>query len=171
MLQSPVDARKKSDRICDQIIQMPAFQKAETIYAYMAANGEVSLGFLLDYGWKKGKKVAVPKINGNDMEFYYIGSYLDVSPGYFHIMEPKGDMVAENEDALILVPGVAFGKNGARMGYGKGFYDKYLSAHPGHPTIAPAYEFQVLDSLITQPWDVPVEQIVTENRIYQGDME
>ena len=85
-----------------------------------------------------------------------------------HIMEPDPDRcecLDSEEDALIIMPGVAFDADRRRIGYGGGFYDRYLAVHPGHVTVAAAYEFQVLEQVPSQEQDIRPQLLVTEDRI------
>jgi 5-formyltetrahydrofolate cyclo-ligase len=84
-----------------------------------------------------------------------------VENGYANIPEPIADgPVAEDKTALVLMPGMAFTKNGDRMGYGGGFYDKFLAAEPDHPTLALCYAFQMVESLPTEEYDIPVDCVL-----------
>jgi 5-formyltetrahydrofolate cyclo-ligase len=68
--------------------------------------------------------------------------------------------VADDETALVLMPGLAFDPQGHRVGYGGGFYDKFLAKEPGHPTVALCYEFQVFDALEVDDYDIPVDLVI-----------
>jgi 5-formyltetrahydrofolate cyclo-ligase len=84
-----------------------------------------------------------------------------VSKGYAGIPEPIADEpVADDPTALVLMPGLAFDPQGHRIGYGGGFYDKFLAAEPNHPTLALCYDFQMLDHVQTQPFDVNVDCVL-----------
>ncbi len=155
----------KSRRICETIIQMEDFQKASSVYVYMDYNAEVMTRGIIEEAWKQGKKVAAPKVEGDTMSYYYITSYDDVKPGYFGIPEPEAVNPASDEDALVIIPGVGFDGHRHRCGYGKGFYDKFLAAHPFHPTIAAAFEFQIMDEVVSDVFDICPKYLVTEERI------
>ena len=110
---------------------------------------------------KDGKKVAVPKVYGDTMRFIYLEDLNGIEKGYAGIPEPVADEpVAADETALVLMPGLAFDKVGHRIGYGGGFYDKFLSAEPTHPTVALCYDFQMLPNLETEEFDVPVDLVL-----------
>jgi 5-formyltetrahydrofolate cyclo-ligase len=156
---------EKSRKICEQVIAMEAFQRARTIYTYMDYNGEAMTGALIEAAWRLGKQVAAPKVEGETMSYYYISSYEDVAPGYFNIPEPQPVRPACDEDALLIVPGVAFDAKRHRCGYGKGFYDRYLSAHPGHTTIAIALELQMMEEVPSDVHDICPQILVTEERV------
>ncbi|WP_394923928.1 5-formyltetrahydrofolate cyclo-ligase [uncultured Robinsoniella sp.] len=155
-----------SHEICQKIIQSEDFQKAPCIYVYMDYNGEVSTRELIEEAWKQKKRVAAPKVNGADIDYYYIHSYEDVAPGYFHIPEPITTEQAFEENALVIVPGVAFDSKCHRCGYGKGFYDRYLSLHTKHRTIAVAFDFQVVDAVPSDAHDILPQMLITPAASY-----
>ena len=108
------------------------------------------------------------------MEFYQITSYEDLEPGHFGVWEPKVYCpVYEGPSALLLVPGVAFDREGRRIGYGGGFYDRYLEKHPDHHTVGYAYAFQIYEHLPTEVFDRRVDCVLTENGFlkYTGERE
>ena len=84
-----------------------------------------------------------------------------VEKGYSGIPEPILDEpVADDETALVLMPGLAFDPQGHRIGYGGGFYDKFLASEPNHPTLALCYDFQMLPYLETEEFDMPVDSVL-----------
>lgn len=160
--------RAASQEICRRVIDTPAFQSASAIYVYMDCKGEVSVRPLLETAWRMKKRTAAPRVTGpGEMRYYYLSSYRDLKPGYCGIMEPATDEEAREENALLIVPGVAFDRNCRRCGYGQGFYDRYLAAHPGHPTIALAFEFQIMEEIPADSHDVRPQMLITEKEIYQ----
>lgn len=165
---SSQELQEKSKKICETVMAMNAFQEASAVYVYMDYNGEAMTGYLIEEAWKQGKRVAAPKVNGNEMSYYYITSYEDVKPGYFGIPEPEAVNPACDEDALLIVPGVAFDAMRHRCGYGKGFYDRYLSVHTNHPTIAIALEMQMMEEVPSDVHDICPQYLVTEKRVISG---
>lgn len=109
-----------------------------------------------------GKRVAVPKVYGDTMKFLWLDDLSAVAPGAYNIPEPIADgPEADDETALVLMPGLAFDPEGHRCGYGGGFYDKFLAAHPTHPTLALCYGFQMFDHLETDDYDIPVDAVIS----------
>lgn len=159
---------KNSEIICEKIMETEAFLKASVIYVYMDCKGEVSIRPLLLKAWEMGKKTAAPRVTGpGEMKYYYITSYEDVEPGYYDIPEPVKDMPqAHDEDALLIVPGVAFDKNCHRCGYGQGFYDRYLQKHTQHTTVAVAFDFQMVDKIPAGEYDIFPQRVMTEKEVY-----
>lgn len=158
--------REDSHKICKSIINSQDFLNAECIYTYMDFKGEASTKELIEEAWRLGKRVAAPKVEGANIIYYYITSYEDVMPGYFQIPEPVTTERAEEEKALLIVPGVAFDRQLHRCGYGKGFYDRYLSIHTNHKTIAIAFDFQVVDKIATDDFDISPQILITPSTCY-----
>jgi 5-formyltetrahydrofolate cyclo-ligase len=95
------------------------------------------------------------------MRFIYMDDLSRVASGYAGIPEPIADgPVADDENALVLMPGLAFDPEGHRIGYGGGFYDKFLEAEPNHPTVALCYGFQMLEHLETESHDKMVDLVL-----------
>ena len=141
--------------------QSEAYKAAKTIYGYLPYNQEVRTVPMLEQALKDGKRVAVPKVYGDEMKFLYLDDLTKVEKGYAGIPEPIADEpVADDETALVLMPGLAFDPQGHRIGYGGGFYDKFLAAEPNHPTLALCYEFQMLPELHTEEHDIPVDTVL-----------
>ena len=139
------EAEKYSEKICETLVSLPEFQEA---------------------AWKAGKRVAVPKVTGaHEMKYYYLESFEQLAPGYFQIPEPAWGEEAKDEDAFLIVPGVAFDKNRHRAGYGQGFYDRYLSVHRKHKTAAVAFDFQIVEEVPAEATDIFPDKVITETRI------
>lgn len=156
-----------SSQIIHNVFALPAFNEHSVIYAYMDYVGEVQTKEFIIECIKLGKKVALPRVMGKHMDFFYIHSvFEDVEPGYAGILEPKTNWLAQEKTPFILVPGVAFDIQKNRMGLGKGFYDKYLASCPNAYKAGVAFSFQVFEKIPTEPTDIQMDCIVTEDRIY-----
>ena len=153
-----------SNIILNKIINNDLYKKSETLYIYVDTGNEVHTRKLIEHSLKLNKKVACPKVSGRKMCFIKIDTIADLMPGKFGIYEPVGNE-AVSSDGLIIVPGVAFDKNCSRIGYGGGYYDRFLAERSFH-TIALAYEMQILEYIPTCKFDVKVEMIITEKNIY-----
>lgn len=152
---------QRSARLGQLFTQSDAYKAAKTIYGYLPYNQEVRTVPMLEQALRDGKKVAVPKVYGEEMKFLYLDDLTRVAKGYAGIPEPIADgPVADDETALVLMPGLAFDPEGHRIGYGGGFYDKFLAAEPDHPTLALCYEFQMLPKLDTEEHDIPVDTVL-----------
>lgn len=151
----------RSAKLAQLFFASEAYQKAKTIYGYLPYNQEVRTVPMLAQALKDGKKVAVPKVYGDEMKFLYLDDLNAVAKGYAGIPEPIADEpVAQDETALVLMPGLVFDPQGHRIGYGGGFYDKFLAAEPHHPTLALCYEFQMLPKLDVEDHDIPVDTVL-----------
>ena len=137
------------------------YKNAASVYVYLPYNQEVRTWEIVKRAWADGKKVAVPKVYGDFMKFLWLESFDDLAPGGWDIPEPTFDEpVADDEAALILMPGLAFDPQGHRVGYGGGFYDKYLQDHPRHKLVALCYPFQMFDHLDVEAHDIPVDLVI-----------
>lgn len=155
------EIEEKSRRLGALFLRSDAYRRARTVYGYLPYNQEVHTVPLLEQALAEGKQVAVPKVYGDEMKFIYITDLTQVEKGYAGIPEPIADgPVAADKTALVLMPGLAFDPQGHRIGYGGGFYDKFLAAEPNHPTIALCYDFQILERLDTEEFDIPVDFVL-----------
>ncbi len=151
----------KSEALAKCFYASDAYRNAKTIYGYMPYNQEVRTVPMMEQAIRDGKKVAVPKVYGQEMKFILIDDFSKVEKGYAGIPEPVADgPVAEDKTALVLMPGLAFDKEGHRIGYGGGFYDKFLASEPDHPTLALCYDFQMLPQVYTEEFDIPVDVVL-----------
>jgi len=159
----PEEIERCSTRLAERLFDHPAYRAARAVYGYLPFNQEVRTQPILRRALREGKRVAVPRVTDGEMEFFWLEDLEAVRPGFCGIPEPlENARVADDESALILVPGLAFDPSGSRCGYGGGFYDRWLRRHPGHPTLALCYEFQVLPRLRPGPQDIPVDYILSE---------
>ena len=148
-------------RLGELFAQCPQYQQAQAIYGYLPYNQEVRTIPMLERALAEGKKVAVPKMYGDEMKFIYIEDLSGLENNSFGIPEPIADEpVAQDPNALILMPGLAFDRQGHRIGYGGGYYDRYLQQEPNHPTVALCYAFQMMDQLQTEEFDIPVDMVI-----------
>jgi len=158
---TPQQIAEKSEKLKALFLETPQYQQAKTLYGYLPYNQEVRTVPILQQALADGKQVAVPKVYGDKMKFILLTDLDRVAEGYAGIPEPVEDTpVAEDSTALVLMPGLAFDREGHRIGYGGGFYDKFLSCEPNHPTVALCYDFQVLEKLETEAFDVPVDLVL-----------
>ncbi len=159
---------QKSGIICKRVTRLAAYQKADTIYTYVSMPKEVSTFPLIDAAWKDGKRVAVPKVTGDRMRFIILNSYEQLEEGHFHVLEPKFGLEADDKQALLIMPGVAFDRHCHRIGYGKGYYDRFLKEEPSHDSLALAFAFSLLPEIPQQETDICPRRIVTEGGIIEN---
>lgn len=169
---SEEERKEKSCQIAEKIAVHQCFCGADVIFVYADYNGEVETGPIIESARKMGKQVAVPKVHGDVMEFYKVESGDDFEPGCMGILEPKDSCpsmanLGDETKVLVIMPGAVFDLHHHRIGYGGGYYDKYLSAHPNYATMAIAYELQVLDEIPSESFDIKPDVIMTETSTYQ----
>lgn len=155
---SDAQIQAASENLLQQLIAHPFYQAASSIYGYLSYNQEVRTEPILRRAQADGKRVAVPKVYGEEMKFLWL-EWDKVQAGYRGIPEPIDGELADDKTALVLMPGLAFDAQGHRLGYGGGFYDRFLAAQP-HTTLALCYDFQMLTQLETEAHDIPVDAVL-----------
>lgn len=170
------ECMKKSRLILEKLLTLPSVQKAEYILCYVDYKSEVRTKALIERLLSMGKKVYVPRVCGEDMDFYRINSLNDLLMGYKGILEPLEEpekrftaelFVQHSMDTVMLLPGVAFDKKGGRIGYGKGYYDRYLMRIPCKERIALSYQMQLVEDAKSSELDIPLTGIITEHEFLQ----
>lgn len=158
--------------ITERILSHPWFREAEDIYCYIDFDGEPGTRAVIEEAWRLGKRVWAPKVLEEQMDFYQITTYDTLTPGAFGIPEPSGESEpASGKDGLMIMPGIAFDRQRNRVGYGKGYYDRYLRDHPGLRTIAAAFACQIVGRIEAEEQDIAPMALVTEQDIYQEGKE
>ena len=151
----------KSEKLGELFAASELYQNAKSIYGYLPYNQEVRTVAMLEQAIRDGKRVAVPKCYGDEMRFIWMEDLSKVEKGYAGIPEPVEDgPVADDHTALVLMPGLAFDPQGHRIGYGGGFYDRFLAEETEHPTLALCYDFQMLEHLETEEFDIPGDAVL-----------
>lgn len=168
------EQNQKSKIISEKTANLESVEKADTVLCYAGYKSEVLTNSLIQNLLERGKKVYLPKVSNDDMEFQRIYRQDDLVNGYMNIPEP-GDhctetflpqMLSQYGDRVVMIlPGCAFSPNGERIGYGKGYYDRYLMRIPCKERIALCYELQLVDKIPVDIHDIPMTRIVTEQRI------
>ncbi|OQP05800.1 5-formyltetrahydrofolate cyclo-ligase [Geobacillus sp. 46C-IIa] len=156
-------------QIAAYLYQWPQWQEAQVIAITVARETEVDTVPIIEQAWREGKTVGVPKCDPltKTMTFRRIASFAQLEKAYAGLLEPIEEQTAaidRDELDLIIVPGVCFTKTGYRIGYGGGYYDRYL---PGVAavTAALAYSFQVVEDIPVEDHDVPVEFMITDQGV------
>ena len=159
---------KKSDLIAGWIMTLPEWEDCKILYTYVSMGNEPYTPALIDAALKAGKRVCVPRIFGKEMRFIEIHSTDDFHPGTWGIMEPDDSGVYEDNPGLVIVPGVVFGEDFVRVGYGAGYYDRFFEGHTqgdGWFLAAVCYEFQMQPTLPAEEFDVYMDAVITEDRV------
>lgn len=168
------DRLDKSSAIINNLKALKEYQKAEVILMYASLPDEVETFSLICELTEEGKRqVFCPVTRGDEMEFYRISSVDDLKEGNFHVLEPEPlaerRLVLQNDvHYCMLMPGLMFDKRGNRLGYGKGYYDKYLARVPkgvNLTTIALSYKTMVKDAIPAEETDWRADCVVTENEV------
>jgi 5-formyltetrahydrofolate cyclo-ligase len=156
------EVERLSRQVQEHVAGSKEFASVRIMGAYYAVGSEVRTSFLVNAAKSHGKKVALPRIEGERMVFYEFADG-DLVEGRFGIMEPRPSTPVDNID-LVLVPGVAFDYNGCRIGYGKGYYDRFLSMQHCF-SMGLAYSFQVIDELPRGRFDRKLSSLATESGV------
>ncbi|MCX7913310.1 MAG: 5-formyltetrahydrofolate cyclo-ligase [Thermodesulfovibrionales bacterium] len=166
---SAQDRKIKDQKIKDTLINLPEFKEAQRILLYASYKSEVDTLGLIKYCLSINKSIALPKVNREsfELQIYEIKDLSEIQPGYQNILEPDvphDRMLTIKDIDLVIVPGVAFDENCNRLGYGKGCYDKMLKSKEA-PLIALAYEEQIVPLIPSEPHDIRMDKIITDERI------
>ena len=167
------ERRTKSNQILETLSAWECFEQAESILVYCSYRSEVVTTPWIDILLAEGKKkVYAPKVDGMDIRFFRVTSMEQLKAGYQGIPEPVGDTgefttdTEKTEKALLILPGTVFDRNGNRLGYGKGFYDRFVAKHPDMKTVALAFSCQMTEEIPAEPHDIKVQGIITEKKRY-----
>lgn len=166
-----------SSEILKRVLLLEEVQNAATLFVYVDFRSEVETRVLIAELLRQGKRVAVPVTLVKEKRLLAIAIHnleQDLAPGYCSILEPRKEIrqsqvVPGCEIETILLPGSVFDEQGGRLGYGGGYYDRFMAYEaPKAHRIGLAFELQVVDRLSLQPHDKPVDLVVTEKRVIQG---
>lgn len=167
----PCENRIEADRARNEhISNWDVYKNAELLLSYVSYRSEADTIQLIKSALDAGRNVAVPKVEGSEMIFYRITDVSQLVEGYKGILEPDRSRTEELTDdlpkhTLLFVPGCAFDEKGGRMGYGGGFYDRFMEKHPEVKRVALAYEAQLVEEVPREVHDKLVDVIVTEARM------
>lgn len=155
-----------SQQICIKLLEQKWYNLCDTIFVYASIGQEISLSSFIERAWKDGKRIAFPRVSGDEMDFYYVNDASFLEKGCFGIPEPKETCAKAfpHGGMVMLIPGLTFSAEGQRIGYGKGYYDRYLKCHNGIYKIGICY-----DELLTQAWpedeyDISMDYVITEKK-------
>lgn len=171
------DKDELSQTIVGKFMQLPEFQRADTVMFYVDVRTEVRTRHALPAAIASGKTIIVPWCNDEgELELFRLESMDELEIGMYSILEPKQELrqlpekaVQPQDIELIMVPGVAFDGRGGRTGHGKGYYDKLLEhAHPDCPLIALAFDCQMFAEIPMQDHDIFMDRVITETTIHDG---
>ena len=153
-----------STSLCSTLASMLEYRQAESILFFYPVKGEPDITPLLSRAVEEGRAL-LPKVNGESLTVHRVLSLKSLVPGAYGIPEPeREEEVRPSMIDLLLVPGVGFDREGFRLGWGKGYYDRLLK-RAGGVKVGVAFSFQVFERLPRDPWDVPVDAVVTEKGV------
>lgn len=161
--------REQSFAIARKVLQEPYIIEANTIGITISNKPEVDTIHLIEALWKLGKTVAVPKCNAKtrEMSFYAIETFAQLETVYMHLREPIpeiSEFVDANEMDIILVPGVVFDTQGYRIGYGGGYYDRYVLHYKKGKLMSVLFDEQLYEQVPVETHDYPVDLIITPTK-------
>lgn len=164
------DLQHKNQLIYEKLVHSTLYHQCKSIFTYVSMGNEVDTKKIINQGLMNGKIIGVPKVypKKKEMIFSKIESLDELVPGHFNVLEPREEciqLLESNQDTLLLVPGLIFDKNKNRIGYGGGYYDRYLATIKGAlKIIGVGYDFQLIDCIPSDPYDVPLDAIVTDKQ-------
>lgn len=162
--------------IVDRFMALPEYEKAKTVMFYVDVREEVRTRQALPKALESNKRIVVPYCLDGELELFLLENMEELELGMYKILEPKKELrgvaakTLQPEDLdLVMVPGVAFDRNGGRTGHGKGYYDKLLQhARLDAPLIALSFECQLFEEIPTAGHDIYMDKVVTESAVYPG---
>lgn len=164
------ERRFKSEQIIQRIFQCAEYQAAEKLLVYVSFRSEVQTEALIMQALRDEKRVYCPRVSGSEMEFYEIASMEELSVGYRGIREPQAAEEKRFKEggavSLMIMPGSAFDEKRNRLGYGGGYYDRYLEKHPKLLTLAVCFECQMQKDIPSDAYDKKPDAVLTECRGY-----
>lgn len=164
------DKTVKDELIAGRLFELPCYKSANTMLCYVSFGSEINTDSIINRALEDGKTVAVPYCNNKqgDMEFYIINSPDNLKPGTYGILEPDINSCKRLEDfekSIIIVPGLSFDNEGYRIGYGGGYYDRFLAKH-SIKSVGLCYSELLNDKLPRESFDLPIDILITENNTH-----
>lgn len=151
--------------ICDTIISLPEWKNASLVLVYASSRGEIDLGALYAAAEKDGKAIAFPRCLPDRVMEFAVCRYDELSLGRFSISEPPTSFAAIKSfptDTLCILPCLLTNRYGFRIGYGGGYYDRFLASHRLTTVAALHHRFLINDTRFAEPFDIPADILITE---------
>lgn len=159
-------------RILDRLLSMIHIRNIKNVLTYVSFRSEADTRKLIASCFDAGINIYAPRVVGEDMVFCHVRSFNDLQSGYKGILEPAKECPPWKEssfdadglekDTVLIVPGAVFDRNNRRIGYGGGYYDRFIAAHPGLFSVGICYSFQIVDDIPSDAWDRSVDMIVSD---------
>ncbi len=164
---SPALKVELDQRICRFLLMELEKKDNNVVHTYIPMSIEIDILPIIRHLLDSGVEIVTPKtLQAPKLQHLILRDLLDLDRGIYNTQFPHNGIPFEGEYDIIIVPGLAFDRSGNRLGYGKGYYDYFLSRHPNVLKIAVGYAFQLVDFVPTDASDVPVDLVITENRVY-----
>ncbi|RDU35377.1 5-formyltetrahydrofolate cyclo-ligase [Neobacillus piezotolerans] len=162
---------ERSNRIASNLFGHPAWKEAEVIGITISRPPEVDTYQIIEKAWQEGKRIAVPKClpATREMQFRYLTDFSELEKVYYGLLEPiveKTEQVRPDDISLLVVPGLAFSRDGYRLGFGGGYYDRFLTVYKGQ-TASLAFSCQIVGELPVENHDRQVGMIMTEEPVFE----
>lgn len=169
---STLEHAQFSREIAQKVFELKEWRQAKTIGITIAVHPEPETKFIIEQAWLEGKRVAVPKCipSSKALDFRYITSFSELETVYFGLKEPvlTTELASKEDLSLLIVPGLAFTRKGYRLGFGGGYYDRFLTDYKGN-LFSLAFELQLMEYLPIEDHDIPVSKIITPNHVYSAE--
>ncbi|AQQ52999.1 5-formyltetrahydrofolate cyclo-ligase [Planococcus lenghuensis] len=163
----------KTEQITERLLTDPVFRAAGSIGITVAGFPEIDTAPIIRQAWASGKRVAAPKCHpaSRKMDFYVFSHMNELETVYMDLKEPNPAVtrwLPPDDIDLLIVPGIVFSRSGYRIGFGGGYYDRFLAGY-ANPTVSLAFDFQLSDNFPAESHDIPVSMIYTENQLIRTE--
>jgi len=164
---SKKEKKIKDQSIYNQVVNDEDYNTADSVFLFLSFGSEIDTKKIIQDALDHSKKVFLPKVVGENLELFEVEDFENLERSKYGILEPNENCQAIRNCSLdfILMPGLAFDQSGGRVGYGGGFYDRYISSLPNYekiPKVAIAYDFQIVDEVPMSRYDIPVDRIIVD---------
>lgn len=168
---SPLEIQNLSEKVISRVIESDIYKNSKNIFTFVSFKSEVFTHNFIKNSILNGKKIFIPHIIDKTMHPVELKDFKDLEIGFYNILSMPEDKIKiskGDEIDLVIVPGLIFGKNMYRIGYGGGYYDKFLSNKEiSAYKLGICYDFQVIDEIQNDIYDIPVDKIITDKRIIE----
>lgn len=165
--------KELSGKVAGVLFTTDEWKNADTIGITVSRGKELDTSYIIRKAWEEGKNLAIPKCihKTKEMDFRLFTDYSQLEIVYFGLQEPKVETttaVSPNQIDLLIVPGLIYDEKGYRIGFGGGYFDRYLANYRNN-TITLAFDLQVVDEIPKEDFDLPVQKIITDKRVIQSN--
>jgi 5-formyltetrahydrofolate cyclo-ligase len=160
----------RSAEIGKRLVGVAELERAATVLAFASIRNEVRTRPIIEAAWSTGKRVALPRVHGDELRLHLVDAQTPLTLGAFSVPEPAADAAAIEPDEIefALIPALALDPRGYRIGYGGGYYDRLIPRLANACTCAVAYDFQLISEVPELPFDVSVDLVITDSRVIRA---